>query len=120
MPSETASAADIAARRVRQALGTVRVGIVSVPRVMQTDWTAVPAGLWMGVVYLAVFNTALTFFLFKSASVILPASKVMGYTYLTTAFVVMLEALLGHGLPSLSVIAGLAVSLSATVLLQRT
>ena len=57
---------------------------------------------------------------FKSASVILPASKVMGYTYLTTAFVVVLEVLLGHGLPSLSVTAGLDVSLGATVLLQRT
>ena len=102
------------------ALGAVMVGIVALPRALQADWTAVPAGLWLGVAYLAVFNTALTFFLFKSASVILPASKVMGYTYLTTAFVVVLEVLLGHGLPSLSVTAGLAVSLSAMVLLQRT
>jgi hypothetical protein len=44
----------------------------------------------------------------------------MGYTYLTTAFVVLLEAMLGHGWPTLSVTAGLAISVSATILLQRT
>ena len=101
-------------------LGALMLAVVGMPKVLRTDWSAVPAGLWMGIVYLAVFNTAITFFLFKSASVILPASKVMGYTYLTTAFVVLLEAMLGHGVPSLSVIAGLVLSLSATLLLQRT
>lgn len=102
------------------ALGAVIMAIVGAPRVAETDWAAVPASLWTGVVYLAVFNTAITFFLFKSASIVLPASKVMGYTYLTVAFVVFLEALLGHGLPTLSVAAGLALSVSATVLLLRT
>ena len=102
------------------ALGTFMLAIVGAPAALRTDWAAVPAELWMGVVYLAVFNTAITFFLFKSASVVLPASKVMGYTYLTTAIVVLLEAMLGHGWPTLSVIAGLALSVSATILLQRT
>ncbi len=102
------------------ALGALILAVVGAPGVLRTDWTAVPPGAWLGVVYLAVFNTAGSFFLFKSASVVLPASKVMGYTYLTTAFVVLLEALLGHGWPTLSVAAGLAISVSATVLLQRT
>ena len=86
----------------------------------EVDWAAVPASVWAGIVYLAVFSTAITFFLFKSASVVLPASKVMGYIYLTVAFVVFLEALLGHGWPTLSVAVGLVLSVSATVLLQRT
>jgi len=102
------------------AIGAVIMAIVGTPRMVDTDWAAVPASLWIGIVYLAVFNTAITFFLFKSASVVLPASKVMGYTYLTVAFVVFLEVLLGSGLPTLSVVAGLALSVSATVLLQRT
>lgn len=101
------------------ALGALILAIVGAPGVLRTDWSAVPPGAWLGVVYLAVFNTAGSFFLFKSASIVLPASKVMGYTYLTTAFVVLLEAMLGHGLPTLSVTAGLGLSVSATVLLQR-
>lgn len=102
------------------ALGAFMLAVVGAPGVLRTDWLAIPAILWMGVVYLAVFNTAISFFLFKSASVVLPASKVMAYTYLTTAFVVLSEAMLGHGWPTLSVTAGLALSVSATVLLQRT
>ncbi len=101
-------------------LGALMMAVAGGADALRTDWSAVPAGLWMGVAYLAVFNTAITFFLFKSASVVLPASKVMGYTYLTTAFVVLLQVLLGHDWPSLSVTAGLALSLSATLLLQRT
>ncbi len=102
------------------ALGAVILAVVGAPRVVATDWAVVPASVWAGVFYLAVFNTAISFFLFKSASIVLPASKVMGYTYLTVAFVVFLEALLGHGWPTLSVAAGLVLSVSATVLLQRT
>lgn len=102
------------------ALGAIILAVVGAPRMAEVDWAAVPASVWAGIVYLAVFSTAITFFLFKSASVVLPASKVMGYIYLTVAFVVFLEALLGHGWPTLSVAVGLVLSVSATVLLQRT
>jgi drug/metabolite transporter (DMT)-like permease len=101
------------------ALGALMLAIIGAPEVLRTDWAAIPGKVWVGVVYLATFSTALTFFIFKFASVALPASKVMGYTYLTTTFVVLLEVILGYGLPSLSVVAGLALSIGATALLQR-
>ena len=65
------------------------------------------------------FATALCFFLIQFASVRLPASKVVAYVYLTPAFVILFEALAGHGWPSLSVVAGAAVTVLGLLVLAR-
>lgn len=99
--------------------GAVLLGIYTAPRLVATDWAAIPARAWLGIAYLAVFNTAGTFYLAKTASMALPGFKVMAYTYLTPAFVALLEGALGHGWPVWSVVVGIAVTGAATVLLQR-
>jgi len=71
-----------------------------------TDFTALPAIVWVAVLYLAVVTTAITFLLLQYASMRLPASKVLGYGYLTPSFIILLEGLLGHGWTSLPVLAG--------------
>ena len=99
--------------------GAVLLGIYSAPRMLATDWTLVPEGVFLGIAYLAVFNTAGTFYIAKYASLRLQAFKVMAYTYLTPAFVVLLEVALGRDWPSASVIAGIAATAAVTLLLQR-
>lgn len=99
--------------------GLVMLTVIGAPRLMATDWGAVPAATWGGILYLAVFTTAVTFTIASFASVVLPAAKVMAYTYLTPAFVVALEAAFGAGLPAPSLLAGLVATTAATVLLQR-
>ena len=100
--------------------GAVLLGLYSAPEILATDWAAVSGGVYLGVAYLAVCNTAVTFTIAKYASLRLQAFKVMAYTYLTPAFVVLLEGALGQGWPSASVIAGIVATAAVTLLLQRT
>ena len=62
--------------------------------------------VYAAVTYLAVVTTAGTFLLLQYASMRLPASKVLGYGYLTPSFIILLEGILGHGWASLPVLAG--------------
>ena len=101
------------------AAGAIMLTLYSAPRLVELDWAAVPGGVWLGVAYLATFNTAGTFLMAKYASVCLPGHKVMAYTYLTPALVALMEGALGHGWPAPIVVVGILLTASATFLLQR-
>lgn len=85
--------------------------------VVATDWTALPPFVWGVIVFLAVGPTAICFFLVQFASGYLPAPRVIAYGYLTPAFVIVVEAALGHGWPTISVVAGAAVIVIGLVVL---
>ena len=75
-----------------------------------TDFSALPVAVYATVTYLAVVTTAGTFLLLQYASMRLPASKVLGYGYLTPSFIILLEGLMGHGWASPPVLAGALVT----------
>ncbi len=100
-------------------MGLVLLTAIGGGRLAAVDWPGVPLTAFGGVLYLALFTTAVTFTIASFASIVLPAAKVMSYTYLTPAFVVVLDVLLGGGWPSLSLLAGLVATTAAMVLLQR-
>ncbi len=77
---------------------------------LQVDFSALPLAVYAAVTYLAVVTTAGTFLLLQYASMRLPASKVLGYGYLTPSFIILLEGILGHGWASLPVLAGALVT----------
>ncbi|WP_313524347.1 DMT family transporter [Shinella sp.] len=77
---------------------------------VETDFSALPLTVYAAVTYLAVVTTAGTFLLLQYASMRLPASKVLGYGYLTPSFIILLEGILGHGWASLPVLAGALVT----------
>lgn len=83
------------------------------------DWGALPPLVWVTLAYLVVFASALTFILLQYATQRLPSSKVMGYTYLTPAWVILWELALGHGGPGLMVLPGVALICLALVMLLR-
>jgi drug/metabolite transporter (DMT)-like permease len=83
------------------------------------DWGAVPAFAWTGIAYLAVFTTIITFFLTQFAVPYLGPTRVTSYSYLYPGFVLVIDLLLGHGLPPLRVIPGILVVLAAMVVLQN-
>ena len=56
----------------------------------------------------------------RSTSLRLPAAKVFGYGYLTPAFIIVLEGLLGHGWASAMVMAGALVIVMVLVVLALT
>lgn len=84
--------------------------LYGLPDILATDWLHLPAVVWWVVLYLAIGSTAICFFLIQFASIHLPAAKVVAYGYLVPAFVIVLEGAIGHGWPSLSVVAGAAIT----------
>jgi len=89
------------------------------PGILATRWTELAGWQWLGLIWLAAVPTSITFYLLQYASLRLTPAKVMAYTYLTPAGVMVIESLLGHGLPGLSVMAGIAVTLAALWAFER-
>lgn len=81
-------------------------------------WAHVPVFAWLGIGYLAVFTTIITFFLTQYAVPYLGPTKVMAYSYLYPGLVLLIDLALGHGLPPLRVIPGILVVLAAMFFLQ--
>ena len=86
---------------------------------LETDWAMLPALVWWTILYTAIFASAATFFLMQYAAQVLPASKVMAYTYLTPSWIILWELALGHGLPGALVLPGIALSIIALALLLK-
>lgn len=95
------------------------LAIYAAPEIASADWSQVPAKAVAGVVYLAVANTAFTFYLAKFASMQLQPHRVMAYTYLIPAYVVLVQGSLGQGWPDPPVFLGIAVTALAMLLLLR-
>jgi len=88
-----------------------------IPEILAVDWLSLPPVVWWVILYLAIGPTAVCFFLIQFASHHLPAAKVIAYGYLTPAFVIAFEGLVGHGWTSPSVAAGAAVTVLGLVVL---
>ncbi len=84
-----------------------------------TDWTGLPARVWVALLYLSIAASAMTFVLLQYATLHLPSSKVMAYTYLVPSWVALWEIALGHGAPPLLVLVGVGLTVVALVMLLR-
>ncbi|MCU9847867.1 DMT family transporter [Defluviimonas sp. WL0024] len=84
-----------------------------------TDWTALPVIVWITLGYTAVFASAATFVLLQFATLRLPASKVMAYTYLIPSWVILWQIALGQAAPPARVAAGVVLTALALVLLVK-
>lgn len=96
---------------------TICISLWGLPDILRTDWLALPPMVWAVIAYLAIFPTALAFFLIQYASVHLPAPKVIAYGYIVPSFVIVLEGTVGHGWVSLSVVAGALLTALALLVL---
>ncbi len=84
-----------------------------------TQWAALPGIVWITLIYIAIFASAATFVLLQFASLRLPSAKVMAYTYLTPTWVIGWEIALGNGVPGPLVLAGVALTIVALLMLLR-
>lgn len=99
--------------------GALLVAVYGWGDLRATDWAALPPLVWITLAYIATFATVATFILLQVASLRLPASKVMAYTYLTPSWVLLWELGLGHGAPVPLVLIGVGLTVLALVLLMR-
>ncbi|MGB4718710.1 MAG: EamA family transporter, partial [Planktomarina temperata] len=79
-----------------------------------------PLLIWGTIIYLAVFATSLSFLCLQFASMHLPATNVMAYTYLTPIWVLVWERLLDHENPPIWISGGIALSIISVVILLCT
>ena len=86
---------------------------------MSVRWSALPAMVWITLLYTAIFATALTVILLQFATLRLPSAKVMAYTYLTPSWVIVWEIMLGNGAPGPLVVIGVGLTILALLLLLR-
>jgi drug/metabolite transporter (DMT)-like permease len=84
-----------------------------------TNWAGLRPLVWITLVYVAIVASSMTVFLVQFASMRLPSSKVMAYTYLTPTWVLAWELALGEPVPSALVLLGVGLSVSALALLLR-
>lgn len=99
--------------------GTVLLGLYAWPAVRATDWTALPGIVWVTLLYVAVAASAMTFVLLQYATLRLPAAKVMAYTYLVPAWVILWEIALHGAVPPGLVLVGVAMTVLALGLLLK-
>lgn len=86
---------------------------------LATPWGSLPAIVWITIVYTSVGSGVMTFTLLQYASMLLPGGKVMAYTYLVPAWVVVWEMALGRsGLPWI-MLPGLLMTAAALFVLMR-
>jgi len=101
------------------AAGTVLLTLWAWPAIVATDWAALPGIVWVTLVYVAVAASAMTFVLLQYATLRLPAAKVMAYTYLVPAWVILWEIALHGVVPPVLVLAGVALTALALWLLLK-
>lgn len=87
--------------------------------ILATDWFGLGWLIWGTLLYLAVFTSAVTFVLLQYATMRLPSSKVMAYTYLAPSWVIGWEVALGHAPPPPIVLAGVVFTAIALMLLLK-
>ncbi|EAQ03642.1 integral membrane protein [Pseudooceanicola batsensis HTCC2597] len=97
----------------------IMVGGYGARDILATDWAALPAIVWITILYVAVFASAMTFVLMQFASLRLPSAKVMAYTYLVPSWVILWEIAKGSGLPPVATLAGVALTVLSLAMLLK-
>jgi drug/metabolite transporter (DMT)-like permease len=99
--------------------GTALLTVWAWPAIVATDWAALPGIVWITLAYVAVAASAMTFVLLQYATLRLPAAKVMAYTYLVPAWVILWEIALHGVYPPVLVLGGVGLTGLALWLLLK-
>lgn len=99
--------------------GALLLTVLGAPRLLATDWASLPPIVWVTLLYVAVFASAATMMLLQYAALRLPSAKVMAYTYLVPAWVLLWEEGMGGGQPPAPALLGVALTGAALALLLR-
>lgn len=99
--------------------GFIILGVYGARDIVATDWLSLPPIVIITLLYTAIFASAVTFFLVQYATMRLPSAKVMAYTYLVPAWVILWEAAMGNGMASPFILIGVGLTVLALVMLLK-
>jgi len=97
--------------------GFVLLSLYGAKSLLNTDFSSLPAIVWITLAYITIFASATTFFLLQYAALHLKAAKVMAYTYLVPAWVIAWEIALGGPMISGLVMVGIGAVIVALLML---
>ncbi|NIL21695.1 DMT family transporter [Yersinia mollaretii] len=83
------------------------------------EWRNINVTTWSGVLYLATFATALSFFLFQKACIVLSPAKISGYVYLIPLSVIATNGLLGQEIQWQEIASGAGLVMIAMAILIK-
>lgn len=101
------------------ATGTCWLFLFNGPTMITYPWAEVAGKAWLGIVYLALFTTIVTFFITQWATMGLGPTRVSAYSYLYPLLVILLDLIFYQKLPSARIIPGIVIILPAMYLIQR-
>lgn len=87
--------------------------------IAEVDWTTVGLKTWLGIIYLAIFTTIITFSISQWATLHIGPTRVIAYSFLYPLLIVLIEWSLGHELPSLKTLSGIVLIVPAMFIIQR-
>lgn len=93
--------------------------MIGFSEISAAPWLSVPWWTYLGILHLAVFTTLCSFYLIQYASRLLPSARVMAYTYLIPAFVVLQNLVVKGEVPAASVLFGVLIIAVAMIILQK-
>jgi len=99
--------------------GTLWLLLFALPRFSSIHWSQIPSMTWLGIGYLAIFTTVITFFISQWATLHLGPTRVMAYSYLYPPLLVVLEWCLHRRLPPSSTLTGILIILPAMLIVQQ-
>ncbi len=99
--------------------GSCWLFLLSLSSLAAVNWQGVELQVWVGILYLAVFSTIITFYLTHISTLYIGPTRVMAYSYFYPVFVLAINWGLGKGLPPAVILPGIALVTLATVVLQR-
>ena len=99
--------------------GCLILSLISAPQIIATDWAELPQIFWIGLFYVSICASSMTFFLLQFAAMQLPSANVMAYTYLTPTWVIVWQLALGQGAPPGIVFLGVGATVVALLMLLR-
>ncbi|MBU2966174.1 DMT family transporter [Amphritea sp. 2_MG-2023] len=100
-------------------IGSFWLLLLSLPSLGAIEWRAVDMNVYLGILYLAIFTTLVSFFLLQLGTLILGATQVAAYSFLTPLFVVILNILMGSTSLQWPLIPGMVLVIIAMLLVQK-
>ncbi|WP_421864988.1 DMT family transporter [Motiliproteus sp.] len=100
-------------------IGSVWLLLLSLPALDEIAWGQVRGGVYLGILYLALFTTLVTFFLLQFGTVALGPTQVAAYGFLTPLFVMSIELVRGSEAFEWILLPGILLVILAMLLVQR-
>jgi drug/metabolite transporter (DMT)-like permease len=99
--------------------GCVWLLLFNIPKLPTISWHTVPLVVWLGIGYLALFTTIITFFISQWATLEIGPTRVMAYSYLYPPIIVLIEWALYQTYPDTQTLLGIVIILFAMIIVQK-